>query len=69
MSISDVIWFSEGTSVKPIGVVIKVDEVTGEPMAYIGTGNGASEDDDIRRILAWGAKFHKSTLELILSKL
>lgn len=34
MSISDVIWFSEGTSVKPIGVVIKVDEVTGETMAY-----------------------------------
>lgn len=57
MKILDVIWFTEMGSLRPIGIVIGEDEITGERKAYIGVGNGEDEERDSKSIAGTGAKF------------
>lgn len=52
-----VMWFTESSSEKPIGIVFGVDVITKEKKAYIGTGYGVSSAQDKEHILKFGAKF------------
>lgn len=61
-------WFTEYGATKPIGVVV-VDVPYKGVVAYIGTGIGANQEDDERRILERGAKLHGVVLEDILNSL
>lgn len=67
--IIDTTWFTEMGQVRPIGIIVTLDEVTGERKAFIGTGNGHSEDVDARSIISMGAKLHPSTIKSILKGL
>lgn len=69
MKILDTIWFTEMGSLRPIGIVIGEDEITGERKAYIGVGNGESEERDSKSIAGTGAKFHLETLRMIAMRL
>lgn len=66
MKIIDVKWFTEGFSNRAIGIVLVLDEVTGEHKAYLGTGDGLDEDADAKHISEWGAKVHISQLDDVL---
>jgi hypothetical protein len=50
------IWFSPmGQHI--IGIVVKRDKITGENKAYIGTGDGQDEKEDMKKITLIGASF------------
>ena len=65
----EAIWFTEMGSTLPIGIVIGVDEVTGEPKAYIGTAYGNDGGEDIKRITAGGAKLSLAIVKDIVRRL
>ena len=51
------LWFTPMAG-ETIGIVLKVDSITNEDKAYIGHCNrGNTEQQDIKRILEFGAKF------------
>jgi hypothetical protein len=50
-------WFTGFMSSFPIGIVLAEDEITGELKAYIGEGQGRSEENDACNILEYGSKF------------
>lgn len=50
------VWFTEGLSTRPIGVVLGKNGV-GEWRAFIGTGDGLDEVSDIKRVANMGATF------------
>lgn len=56
----DVLWFNtrKGTQ----GLVKCKDLTTKEIKFYLGIGEGSDEDEDIKRIIDWGAKFPKSLI-------
>ena len=56
MKVLDVIWFTEMGNIKPIGIVlVKKDDDT--IAAYVGTGDGISENSDMQKIAEQGARF------------
>ena len=57
MKVEKVFWFNGGAGMPLIGIVFGKDEVTGKAKAYIGQGRGIVEEDDIKLIKDWGAKF------------
>lgn len=57
MKILNAIWFTEHGSSRPIGIILGIDENTKEHKAFIGTGNGVSEEIDAGYIASHGAKF------------
>jgi hypothetical protein len=69
MKIKETFWFTEMGSTRPIGIVIGVDERTGEPKAYIGTAFGSHEGEDVQHIASKGAKLSPSTAKLIAKAL
>jgi hypothetical protein len=62
-------WFSEMGTMRPIGIVVGEDKITGERKAYIGTASGEDEDDDTNHISKCGAKLMPRSLEEILRAL
>ena len=67
MKILDAIWFTQMDSTKCIGIILGVDDITGEEKAFIGIGKGVSEEDDVTHISEWGSKFPKEIASRILS--
>lgn len=60
MKITDTLWFSPGNiATLPIiiGIVLGVDEVTGEKKAYIGNVVPTTPENDIKHIAEYGAPF------------
>ena len=70
--ILDTMWFTEMMETKPIGIVTGRDTITGQKIAYIGTGDGHDPGLDSRKIVAGGAKLYhfqmKKVLEFVDSK-
>ena len=50
-------WFTNSTFVGCIGIVLCEDLKTGRQKAYIGTGNGNSEQFDADKIKNYGSTF------------
>lgn len=69
MKIFNAIWFTEMGSLRPIGIVIGEDEMTGERRAYIGVGNGEDEERDSKSIAGTGAKFGIEMAQMIVNAL
>lgn len=65
MNIIQAIWFTEMGSMRPIGIVLGVDNITGERKAFIGTASGDDEGADAERIAAGGAKLRVGTVNSI----
>ena len=69
MSISEqvdvisVTWFSEMGQIRPIGVVLAQYKDTGLRKAFIGTGTGVDEQDDIHHIIECGGKLYQSQVQ------
>ena len=69
MKIVDAIWFTEMSSIRPIGIVISVDEQTGNTKAYIGTAIGNDEGVDALHIVTTGATLHPRIVKNIFQRL
>ena len=69
MKVTNRVWFSELGKTDCIGIIIGIDEHTGEKKAYIGTGNGVSEEADVLRIASNGAKFTRDIASVIFKSL
>ena len=50
-------WYNTGNG-DLIGIVECTDPITKEIKYYIGIGEGDSEEQDIKEIKEWGAKFY-----------
>ena len=61
MKVLDKLWFTNKDGC--IGIVVIEEDVTGDRKAYIGVGQGNSEEVDTEQILAWGNKFSVDILE------
>lgn len=61
MKITDTLWFNQGINIATlpiiIGIVLGVDEVTGEKKAYIGAVIPTTEVKDAMQIVELGAPF------------
>jgi hypothetical protein len=64
MKITNTAWYNTNQS-HMIGIVMGLDEVTGEPKAYIGLGDGVDEQADINHIASNGAKLTKEMVKNI----
>jgi hypothetical protein len=64
MKVIDSLWST--TKDGCIGIIIIEEDVTGDRKAYMGIGQGHSQDDDTQGILAWGTSFSISFAERIL---
>lgn len=62
MKIINTMWFTPWGSYDIIGIVIGLDEQTGEKKAYIGFGNRLNQELDAKHIAKTGAKLTKETL-------
>lgn len=66
MKILNTIWFS---GLKCVGIVLCVDEITREHKAYIGVGEGISEEADIRHIAEHGSPVHLPSAKRLIEHL
>ena len=64
MKITHTMWFST-LHAHTIGIVMGEDEVTKKLKAYIGLGDGVSEEDDTKRIAGWGSPFPVETAKCL----
>jgi hypothetical protein len=60
-------WFTEMGGC--LGIVVGEDEITGERKAYIGSGDGFSENADAQKILQRGGKFYPAVAARIIAEL
>lgn len=65
MKVLNHIWFNPGATFQTIGIVYGTGD-DGKPRAYIGVGNGLSEDEDIKEVPEWGAKFPIEAAKVLL---
>jgi len=56
-------WYTHGNKVQVVGAVLCLDAIIGKYIAYIGVGEGESEEADIKSIMNWGQKIPKDTAE------
>lgn len=59
----DVLWFNGGIGC--CGIVKCIDDHTDEVKYYIGAVDGFLAEEDIERIMSWGAKFPKEAGDLL----
>jgi len=66
MKIKESIWYSEANSISPIGIILTEDNVTGAEKAFIGTGRGFDEGEDVEKIIQFGAKFPAHIAKMLI---
>jgi hypothetical protein len=64
MEYENAIWFTNLAG-ETIGIVMKIDNATGKKKAYMGTGAGVDEEEDIATILEWGAPLELTVIEQV----
>lgn len=69
MKVTDTYWFTPAVG-GPVGIIVGVDEVTGEHKAYIGSlAASTTEKVDAQQIAEYGSKLDLWVLQEIASKL
>jgi hypothetical protein len=68
MIIEDTVWFTTSRG-DCIGIILAKDEVTKKKKAYIGAGDGESEEEDVQIIKDWGSPLYLQKLKEIVAYL
>lgn len=69
VTVVSTIWFSDMSSMRPIGIVLVEYKDTKERRAFIGSCEGLDQDADTASIIECGAKLYQSQVQNLNNEL